>query len=87
MKDGACIPGEYGYIIGIMKHLIAVLIVAAFALVPAVRAEDAKPVDKEKPACCPKAPKEGCPADKGACPKSGDKKECPASKDKAPAKA
>ena len=69
-----------------MKTLFALLTLAALALTPALRADEAKPAEKQTPACCKKAPKEGCPAGKGTCPAGGDKKECPAAKDKAPAK-
>ena len=65
-----------------MKKIIAVFVLAAFALVISVSADEAKPCDKDKP-----AEKGTCPAGgekKGSCPKGGGEKECPAGKDKAP---
>lgn len=73
----------------IMKYIIALLTLVAFVTVPALRADEGKPVDKDKPACTEKA-KGCCPAGEkkeGCCPKdgAGDGK-CPASKDAPPEK-
>ena len=48
-----------------MKKIILSVTVAAFALVPALQADDAKACNKDKAACADKA-KAGC-AEKAAC--------------------
>jgi len=53
-----------------MKKIIAVLVLASFALVTTVPADDAKPTDKD------------APAEKGGCPAGGEKKGCPMSGEK-----
>ncbi len=74
-----------------MKKLLAVLVLAAFALVPSLpAADDVKAGDKDQPTCPMKGKAKGeCPAgDKkgGCCPSGGDKGHCPAGKDAAPDK-
>jgi hypothetical protein len=65
-----------------MNKLIVGLMLAAFALVPSLPADEGKPCDKDKAGdqgCCPAGQKKGC------CPKDGAQKAGPA-KDKAPEK-
>ena len=72
-----------------MKKIIAIIVLATFALAPALPAADQAPSkDKKAPAAekakdsCP-ASKDSCPASKGCCDKSKDaKKDCPAGQDK-----
>ncbi len=68
-----------------MKNLFVILTMAALAFTPSLMAAEGKAPEPKKPACCDKAKKEGCPAEKGGCPKSGQQ-QCPASKEKAPSK-
>lgn len=68
-----------------MKKTIAILVLAAFAFVPALPAADEAPSKDKKAPCTEKCPasKDQCPASKGCCEKGKDaKKECPAEKEK-----
>jgi hypothetical protein len=72
-----------------MKKIIAICVLAAFAFVPALRADDQAPAKDKAPAtekakdCCEKS-KDCCDKSKDAkkeCP-AGKEQKCPASKDK-----
>ena len=71
-----------------MKKIIAICVLAAFAFVPALRADDQAP-SKDNQAPAAEKAKDSCPASKGCCDKSKEaKKECPMGKDqKCPAEA
>ena len=64
-----------------MKKIIAILILAAFAVVPALPAADKDTAKDNKAPAADKA-KDSCPASKDCCEKSKEaKKECPAGKE------